>query len=131
MDKDLRSLHQDSLDQQTMDLAEQLIAAESVSPADAGCQTIIADYLRNLGFSIEAMPFGDVDNLWALHRAPAAEVAGAGASAEDSATQADEPLFVFAGHTDVVQPGPLPDWPPRLLYRRLRMACCMVAARPI
>lgn len=115
MDKDLRSLHQDSLDQdsldqQTLDLAEQLIAAESVSPADAGCQTIIADYLRNLGFSIEAMPFGDVDNLWALHRAPAAEVAGAGASAEDSATHADEPLFVFAGHTDVVPPGPLADW---------------------
>ncbi len=79
------------LDAETLALAQQLIRAESVSPDDAGCQGLMADYLSALGFRIESMPFGDVDNLWALH--------GDGA-----------PLFVFAGHTDVVPPGPLDDW---------------------
>ena len=79
------------LDAETLALAQQLIRAESVSPDDAGCQVLMADYLSALGFRIESMPFGDVDNLWALH--------GDGA-----------PLFVFAGHTDVVPPGPLDDW---------------------
>ena len=79
------------LDAETLALAQQLIRAESVSPDDAGCQGLMADYLSALGFRIEPMPFGDVDNLWALH--------GDGA-----------PLFVFAGHTDVVPPGPLDDW---------------------
>ena len=79
------------LDAETLALAQQLIRAESVSPDDAGCQGLMADYLSALGFRIESMPFGDVDNLWALH--------GDGA-----------PLFVLAGHTDVVPPGPLDDW---------------------
>jgi len=79
------------LDAETLALAQQLIRAESVSPDDAGCQGLMADYLSALGFRIESMPFGDVDNLWALH--------GDGA-----------PLFVYAGHTDVVPPGPLDDW---------------------
>ncbi len=79
------------LDAETLALAQQLICAESVSPDDAGCQVLMAEYLSALGFRIESMPFGDVDNLWALH--------GDGA-----------PLFVFAGHTDVVPPGPLDDW---------------------
>ena len=79
------------LDAETLALTQQLIRAESVSPDDAGCQGLMADYLSALGFRIESMPFGDVDNLWALH--------GDGA-----------PLFVFAGHTDVVPPGPLDDW---------------------
>ena len=79
------------LDAETLALAQQLICAESVSPDDAGCQVLMAEYLSALGFRIESMPFGDVDNLWALH--------GDGT-----------PLFVFAGHTDVVPPGPLDDW---------------------
>ena len=79
------------LDAETLALAQQLICAESVSPNDAGCQVLMAEYLSALGFRIESMPFGDVDNLWALH--------GDGT-----------PLFVFAGHTDVVPPGPLDDW---------------------
>jgi succinyl-diaminopimelate desuccinylase len=80
-----------SLDAETLALAQQLIRAESVSPDDAGCQILMAEYLSELGFRPESMPFGDVDNLWALH--------GDGA-----------PLFVFAGHTDVVPPGPLEAW---------------------
>ena len=75
----------------TIELAEALIARASVTPEDAGCQPLVADRLQAIGFSIESMRFGEVDNLWARR----------GTST---------PLFVFAGHTDVVPPGPLADW---------------------
>ncbi len=76
---------------ETIELAKALIGRASVTPDDAGCQPLIADRLRAIGFSIESLRFGEVDNLWA-RRGTAA------------------PLFVFAGHTDVVPPGPLADW---------------------
>lgn len=79
------------LDREMLDLTRQLIAAKSVSPEDAGCQKIIADYLAELGFNNEPLPFGDVSNLWSTH--------GDGA-----------PYFVFAGHTDVVPSGPEENW---------------------
>ena len=72
-------------------LLEQLIRCRSVTPDDAGCQQILADRLRALGFVCESMPFGDVSNLYA-RRGDAA------------------PLLCFAGHTDVVPPGPLDEW---------------------
>ena len=72
-------------------LAKQLMACESVTPNDAGCQKIIKKHLTQAGFHCESMPFGDVENLWAK----------AGTAA---------PLCVFAGHTDVVPPGELSDW---------------------
>lgn len=75
----------------TLKLTEELIRCASVTPDDAGCQTIIAKRLTELGFHIEPMRFGEVDNLWARY-----------------GTQA--PLLVFAGHTDVVPPGPLEAW---------------------
>jgi succinyl-diaminopimelate desuccinylase len=75
----------------TRQLAEALIARASVTPNDAGCQTLLADRLQRIGFDIEHLRFGEVDNLWARR----------GTSA---------PLFVFAGHTDVVPPGPPADW---------------------
>ena len=75
----------------TIELAKALIERASVTPDDAGCQRLIADRLQAIGFSIESLRFGEVDNLWARR--------GSGA-----------PLFVFAGHTDVVPPGPLADW---------------------
>jgi succinyl-diaminopimelate desuccinylase len=81
----------ENLDEVTIDLAKQLIRKESISPNDGGCQQLMADYLAGLGFAIEHMPFADVRNLWAVH--------GQG-----------EPRLVFAGHTDVVPPGPLTDW---------------------
>lgn len=81
----------DNLDKLTIDFALQLIGRESVSPNDGGCQPLIADYLQSLGFTVEHLPFGDVDNLWAVH--------GEGL-----------PRLVFAGHTDVVPPGPLDTW---------------------
>ena len=75
----------------TLDLAQQLISIPSVTPNDLGCQKIIADRLSKIGFKIENLRFGDVDNLWAR----------AGTKS---------PLFVFAGHTDVVPTGPVEQW---------------------
>lgn len=75
----------------TVALALDLIRRPSVTPADAGCQDLIAARLAALDFTIEPMPHGAVQNLWARR--------GQGA-----------PLFCFAGHTDVVPPGPLADW---------------------
>jgi len=75
----------------TLDLAIQLISRPSVTPQDAGCQPLLAERLQASGFTVEHLRFGDVDNLWARHGHQA-------------------PLFVFAGHTDVVPPGPLTAW---------------------
>ena len=76
---------------ETIQLVQSLIQIDSVTPDDKGCQTIIADYLEPLGFNIEHMPFGDVDNLWARRGT-------------------ESPCFVFAGHTDVVPTGPAEKW---------------------
>ena len=75
----------------TVDLTKSLIACESVTPKDAGCLELIADRLEAIGFHNEVMQFGDVTNLWATR----------GNS---------NPIFAFAGHTDVVPPGPLSEW---------------------
>lgn len=75
----------------TLELAKKLIACASVTPHDAGCQAILAQHLTALGFQSERMRFGEVDNIW-LRRGQ------------------KPPLFVFAGHTDVVPPGPLEKW---------------------
>jgi len=75
----------------TLDLAKQLISIPSVTPDDMGCQKIIAERLSRIGFEIENLRFGEVDNLWARY-----------------GTQS--PLFVFAGHTDVVPTGPAEQW---------------------
>ena len=75
----------------TLELTQTLIARPSVTPADEGCLTIIAEHLRALGFHCQSLPFGEVSNLWAV--------------LGDSG-----PLFVFAGHTDVVPTGPLQEW---------------------
>ena len=74
-----------------LELAKQLVACPSISPEDGGCQEIIAARLKQMGFHTEAMPFGNVANLWATH--------GSGS-----------PLLVFAGHTDVVPVGSLQEW---------------------
>ena len=79
------------LTEEVLGLAEALVRRPSVTPQDAGCQTLIAETLAPLGFVAEPMPFGDVSNLWA-RRGTAA------------------PLFVFAGHTDVVPTGPVEAW---------------------
>ena len=75
----------------TLDLAKALISLPSVTPNDLGCQKLISDYLQPLGFNIENLRFGEVDNLWARFGS-------------------EGPLFVFAGHTDVVPTGPVEQW---------------------
>jgi succinyl-diaminopimelate desuccinylase len=75
----------------TLELSRALIERPSVTPDDHGCQQMLAERLQPLGFVIEHLRFGEVDNLWARR--------GNG-----------KPLFVFAGHTDVVPPGPLHEW---------------------
>ena len=75
----------------TFELARELISRISITPNDGGCQDVLAQRLARLGFRIERMRFGDVDNLWARR--------GSG-----------KPLICFAGHTDVVPTGPLDQW---------------------
>jgi len=75
----------------TLGLTEELIARASVSPTDGGCQQMMIDRLEAIGFEVECMRFGPVDNFWAKR--------GRGG-----------PVFCFAGHTDVVPPGPLEEW---------------------
>ncbi len=75
----------------TLALTQDLIRRASVSPEDQGCLQVIGERLGTLGFRLERMPFGPVENLWALH--------GSGA-----------PLLCFAGHTDVVPTGPREEW---------------------
>jgi succinyl-diaminopimelate desuccinylase len=78
-------------------LAEALIARPSVTPADAGCQDLLSARLQAAGFACESHVFGPeslrVTNLWALRRGGA-----------------PGPTLAFAGHTDVVPPGPLAQW---------------------
>ena len=76
-------------------LAQELIRRPSVSPEDGGCQELLATHLKALDFTVEHLPFGPVKNLWAYHR---------------NTDQPEGPLFVFAGHTDVVPTGPLDAW---------------------
>jgi len=74
-----------------LDLAQELIARRSITPNDAGCQALLAERLAAAGFACEHLPFGSVSNLWARRGTTA-------------------PVLCFAGHTDVVPPGPLEQW---------------------
>jgi succinyl-diaminopimelate desuccinylase len=74
-----------------VELTLQLVCRASVTPGDAGCQELLAARLERLGFRVEPLRFGDVDNLWA-RRGTAA------------------PVLCFAGHTDVVPAGPTAAW---------------------
>ena len=75
----------------TLDLAIDLLTRRSNTPDDAGCQEVMIKRLEPLGFKIERMRFGDVDNLYAR-------------------LGTTGPLLVFAGHTDVVPTGPIEKW---------------------
>ncbi|HEY4583683.1 MAG TPA: succinyl-diaminopimelate desuccinylase [Lysobacter sp.] len=76
-----------------LDLTRALIEQRSLTPDDAGCQALIAARLEAAGLRCESLPFGDVDNLWAVH-----------------VGVADGPTLVLLGHTDVVPPGPVESW---------------------
>ena len=75
----------------TIELAKQLIARRSVTPEDAGCQDIMIARLTALGFVVEKLPFGEVTNFWARRGT-------------------ENPIYAFAGHTDVVPTGPEKQW---------------------
>ena len=75
----------------TLELTQQLIARRSVTPVDDGCQALIAERLRSAGFAAETISTNGVTNAW-LRRG------------------SEAPVFVFAGHTDVVPSGPLDKW---------------------
>jgi len=79
------------MDNSTLELAKALIARRSLTPDDAGCQDILIGRLETIGFKIERMRFGDVDNFWARRGAA-------------------KPVICFAGHTDVVPTGPVEQW---------------------
>jgi succinyl-diaminopimelate desuccinylase len=74
-----------------LELTRELVSRRSLTPDDAGCQAMMMERLKKLGFTVEAMRFGQVDNFWAR-------------------LGKSEPLLVFAGHTDVVPTGPLEQW---------------------
>jgi succinyl-diaminopimelate desuccinylase len=82
----------------TLQFAIDLINCASVTPQDAGCQDLLASRLEAVGFTTERLcyseaggPGDDVSNLWAFHGS-------------------EGPILCFAGHTDVVPPGPLEEW---------------------
>jgi succinyl-diaminopimelate desuccinylase len=75
----------------TLKLTQELISRASVSPTDGGCQALLIERLEAIGFDVENLRFGPVDNFWAKR--------GNGG-----------PVFCFAGHTDVVPSGPRDDW---------------------
>ena len=76
---------------ETVKLAAELISKESVTPEDAGCQTLMKEWLTKSGFEHETMVFEDTTNLW-------------------SRRGNEAPVFCFAGHTDVVPAGNLKLW---------------------
>ncbi|WP_163649996.1 succinyl-diaminopimelate desuccinylase [Modicisalibacter sp. 'Wilcox'] len=75
----------------TLDLAMALMRRPSVTPDDAGCQDLMIERLERLGFRVQRLPFGEVENFWAVrgHHGP---------------------VLAFAGHTDVVPSGPAAQW---------------------
>lgn len=78
-------------DHPAVELLRALVRRRSITPDDGDCQALLARRLEALGFRCEALPFGEVSNLWARR----------GESA---------PLVCFAGHTDVVPPGNAEAW---------------------
>ena len=75
----------------TLQLTLDLMSRASVSPTDGGCQAVMMERLAAIGFTIESLPFGPVENFWATRGSRG-------------------PVFCFAGHTDVVPTGPVDDW---------------------
>lgn len=75
----------------TLQLACELIERPSVTPRDEGCQTLMIARLQACGFNVQTLPFGDVENFWAVRGS-------------------DGPMLCFAGHTDVVPTGPEEQW---------------------
>jgi succinyl-diaminopimelate desuccinylase len=69
----------------------ELVSRPSITPKDEGCQEYMGDILSPLGFKQETMVFEDTTNMWARKGN-------------------QQPVFCFAGHTDVVPTGPAAKW---------------------
>jgi succinyl-diaminopimelate desuccinylase len=93
-----------NIDIDVVKLAAELIKRPSLTPDDAGCQTLITEQLRPFNFAIEQIDFNDVRNLWARRG--------------DTA-----PLLIFVGHTDVVPSGPTSEWDSMPFSPTLRNGC--------
>jgi succinyl-diaminopimelate desuccinylase len=76
----------------TLDLTKAMIARPSISPTDGGCQEMMIERLEPLGFEVERLRFGNVDNFWAKRKG------------------GEGPVLCLAGHTDVVPTGPMEEW---------------------
>lgn len=76
-----------------LEFAKNLINRESVTPVDAGCQKLMMELLGQQGFEHDIMDFDDTQNFWSIRQGTT-----------------EGPVFVFAGHTDVVPAGNLDDW---------------------
>ncbi|AGF48945.1 succinyl-diaminopimelate desuccinylase [Candidatus Kinetoplastidibacterium galati] len=74
-----------------IDIVNNLVSLKSITPDDAGCQKVISDILTDIGFKCKTIAKNGVTNLWARRGT-------------------DNPLFVFAGHTDVVPAGKIEEW---------------------
>ncbi len=81
----------DELKAPEIELLCDLLQRQSVTPEDAGCQSVLIKRLEACGFNCETMVFGEVTNLWARRGSVS-------------------PVLCFAGHTDVVPPGDLAEW---------------------
>ena len=73
------------------EILTQLIAFESITPTDAGCQDYLIQQLEPLGFTCTRFDNVPVSNFFAR-------------------MGTTEPLLVFAGHTDVVPVGDIKQW---------------------
>ncbi|QZN96961.1 succinyl-diaminopimelate desuccinylase [Symbiopectobacterium purcellii] len=73
-----------------LELAQELIKRPSLSPRDEGCQALLIERLKAVGFTIEKMDFGDTENVWAW--------------------RGEGKTLAFAGHTDVVPSGDASRW---------------------
>lgn len=92
-----------------IELTQQLIRRPSLSPDDAGCQALMIERLRAIGFTVEHMDFGDTQNFWAWR--------GQGET------------LAFAGHTDVVPAGDVDRWINPPLNRQSATECCLAVVR--
>ena len=72
-------------------ITQDLVRKESITPNDAGCLQYIEDFLAERGFKNEILTYGRVKNLWSINRKSG-------------------PLLVFLGHVDVVPTGPVDQW---------------------
>ncbi|WP_110656933.1 succinyl-diaminopimelate desuccinylase [Salinicola halimionae] len=75
----------------TLALALELLERPSVTPDDHGCQALMIERLEHIGFQIERMTIGGIENFWATRGQHG-------------------PMLAFAGHTDVVPSGPEREW---------------------